>query len=95
MGGAFQQFGGAWVVRHARLCGPIDYSRQAPLSMGFSLQTNWSGLPFPFPGFLPDPGMELTPPTSPAWPLGKTNLRERVGLGKGWGFLEIGPLPTF
>ena len=31
---------------------------QAPLSMGFSRQEYWSGLPFPPPGDLPDPGME-------------------------------------
>ena len=36
---------------------------QAPLSMGFPRQKYWSGLPFPFPGNLPDPGIE---PTSPA-----------------------------
>ena len=31
---------------------------QAPLSMGFSRQDYWSGLPFPSPGDLPDPGIE-------------------------------------
>ena len=31
---------------------------QAPLSMGFSKQEYWSGLPFPSPGDLPDPGIE-------------------------------------
>ena len=36
---------------------------QASLSMGFSRQEYWSGLPFPSPGDLPDPGME---PRSPA-----------------------------
>ena len=35
----------------------------APLSMGFSRQESWSGLPFPSPGDLPNPGME---PRSPA-----------------------------
>ena len=35
-------------------------ARQAPLSMGCSGQEHWSGLPFPSPGDLPDPG--LTPP---------------------------------
>ena len=35
---------------------------QAPLSMGFSRQENWSGSPFPFPGNLPDLEIEpLTP----------------------------------
>ena len=31
---------------------------QASLSMGFSRQEYWSGLPFPSPGDLPDPGIE-------------------------------------
>ena len=31
---------------------------QAPLPMGFSRQEYWSGLPFPSPGDLPDPGTE-------------------------------------
>ena len=31
---------------------------QAPLSMGFSRQEYWSGLPFPSPGDLSDPGIE-------------------------------------
>ena len=33
---------------------------QAPLSMEFSRQEYWSGLPFPPPGDLPDPGIDLT-----------------------------------
>ena len=37
--------------------------RQASLSMGFSRQEYWSGLPFPSPGDLPDPGIK---PQSPA-----------------------------
>ena len=36
---------------------------QAPLSMGFSRQEYWSGLPFPSPGDLPKPGIK---PGSPA-----------------------------
>ena len=40
-------------------------ARQAPLSMGFSRQEYWSGLPFPFPGDLPDSRIE---PGSPALP---------------------------
>ena len=39
------------------------YSRQVPLSMGFPRQEYWSGLPFPPPGDLPDPGIK---PESPA-----------------------------
>ena len=40
----------------------MDYSCQAPLSTGFPRQEYWSGLPFPSPGDLSDPGTE---PTSP------------------------------
>ena len=42
---------------------PWTVAYQAPLSMGFSRQQSWSGLPFPSPGDLPDPGIE---PRSPA-----------------------------
>ena len=38
-------------------------AHQAPLSMGFSREEYWSGLPFPSPGDLPKPGIE---PMSPA-----------------------------
>ena len=41
-------------------------SPQAPLSMGFSRQEYWSGLPFPPPGDHPNPGTEPTSPVSPA-----------------------------
>ena len=46
-----QLFATPWTVAH-----------QAPLSMGFSRQEYWSGLPFPPPGDLPHPGIE---PASP------------------------------
>ena len=39
------------------LCDPIDCSHQSPLSMGFSRQEYWSGLPCPPPGDLPDPNI--------------------------------------
>ena len=42
---------------------PWTVAHQAPQSMGFSRQEYWSGLPFPSPGDLPDPGIE---PESPA-----------------------------
>ena len=42
---------------------PWTVGHQAPLSLGFSKQEYWSGLPFPSPGDLPDPGIE---PESPA-----------------------------
>ena len=39
---------------------------QAPLSMGFSRQEYWRGLPFPSPGDLPDPGIKPKSPASQA-----------------------------
>ena len=46
-------------------CNPVDYiACQAPLFMGFSRQEHRSGLPFPSPGHLSDPGIE--PGTSSA-----------------------------
>ena len=42
---------------------PWTVAYQALPSMGFSRQEHWSGLPFPSPGDLPDPGIE---PESPA-----------------------------
>ena len=48
-------FATQWTVAH-----------QAPLSMGLSWQEYWSGLPFPAPGDLPDPGIEPTSLMSPA-----------------------------
>ena len=38
-------------------------AHQAPLPMGFSRREYWSGLPFPFPGNIPNPGIELWSPT--------------------------------
>ena len=50
---------------HVRLFAtPWIVAYQASLSMGFPRQENWSGLPFPFPGDPPDPGIK---PGSPAW----------------------------
>ena len=54
---------------------PWTVAHQALLSVGFSGQEYWSRLPFPSPGDLPNPGIELTSPalagkfftTSPTW----------------------------
>ena len=53
--------------RHAALgrgwlCSPRTVARQAPLSVGFSSQEHWSGLPFPSPGDLPDPRIKSASP---------------------------------
>ena len=42
---------------------PWTVARQAPLSLGFARHEYWSGLPFPPPGDLPNPGIK---PASPA-----------------------------
>ena len=42
---------------------PWTVAHKAPLSMGFSRQEYWSGLPFSPPGNLPDPGIEPGSPT--------------------------------
>ena len=52
-------------VSHIQLFAtPWTVACQAPLSMEFSRQLYWSGLPFTSPGVLPQPGIE---PRSPAW----------------------------
>ena len=49
---------------HVRLFAtPWTVAYQAPQSMGFSRQEYWSGLPFPSPGDLPNPGIEPGSPT--------------------------------
>ena len=45
---------------------PWTVALQAPLSMGFSRQEYWSGLPCPPPGDLPDPGIKPAVLKSPA-----------------------------
>ena len=45
---------------------PWTLAHKAPLSMGFSRQEYWSGLPGPSPEDLPDPGIELVSVKSPA-----------------------------
>ena len=49
----FTHFSRVWLFVTLRT---VDH--QAPLSMGFSRQEYWSGLPFPPPGDLPDPGIK-------------------------------------
>ena len=44
----------------------LHVAHQAPLSMEFSKQEYWSGLPFPPPGELPNPGIKPLSPASPA-----------------------------
>ena len=56
--------GGGLVTKLCDSCDLVDGSPPgSSLSMGFSRQEYWSGLPFPSPGDLPNPGIE---PMSPA-----------------------------
>ena len=74
-----QLFATRWTVTH-----------QARLSMGFSRQEHWSGLPCPPPGDLSDPGIEHVSPEAPALqadslPLshkGKPNKEARIHKGE-------------
>ena len=86
-----QQCVGGWLGGYARMhvCAlslsrvqffttPWTGALQAPLSMGFSRQEYWSGLPFPSPGNLPDAGIKpaspaLASPTKPPGKLLKSN----------------------
>ena len=61
---------------------PWTIARQAPLSMGFSRQEYWSGLPFPSPGDLPDSGIEPEFPAGQADPLPSEPPGEPL---RGWG----------
>ena len=52
---------------HVQLCVTLwTVAQQAPLSMGFSRQEYWRGLPCPSPGNLPHPGIKLGSLRSPA-----------------------------
>ena len=53
---------------------PWTVARQAPLSMGILQARNWSGLPYPTPGDLPDPGIEPTSPVLQADSLSLSRL---------------------
>ena len=53
------QFSSVQSLSHVQLCDPMDYSHQAPLSMGFSRQEYWSGLPCLPPGIFLTQGLNL------------------------------------
>ena len=57
---------------------PLTVVHQAPLSMGFSRQEYWSGLPFPPSGDLLNPGIELTSPSSPIFQMDSLPLSHLV-----------------
>ena len=67
------------------LCDPVNCGHQAPLSLGFSRQEYCSGLPFPFPRELPNPGIKprslaLQADALTSEPLGKPHEVEKDSL---------------
>ena len=62
---------------------PWATAHQAPLSMGFSRQEYWSGLPCPAPGDLPDPRTERLSPVSPESQADSLLLSHRGSLKEG------------
>ena len=64
------------------LCDPMDVACQAPLSLGFSRQEYWSGLPCPPPGHLPDPGTESMSPALAGRFLTTSTIWEAQALNK-------------
>ena len=64
------------------LCTPSTVAHQAPLSMGYSRLEYWSGLPFPSPGDLPNPGIEPGSPALPADSLATELWRKSHALGQ-------------
>ena len=55
----------------------LAVAHQAPLSMGFFRQECWTGLSFPSPRDLPDPGIETMSPVSPALQADSLPLSQR------------------
>ena len=63
---SFPSGAGLVTQSYPTLVTPWTVAHQAPLSMGFPRQEYWSGLPFPTPGDLPNPGIKLVSPAYPA-----------------------------
>ena len=83
----FHSFATSWTV-----------ARQAPLSMGFPRQEYWSGLPFPSPGDLPNPGIEpesvassaLAGELSTCWATGEAGLEHTLSIKYWAGQVHLG-----
>ena len=86
---AIYEFGGQWrgalgktytcVLSCVQLfVTPRTAACQASLSMEFSRQQYWSGLPFPHPGYLPDPEIEPAFPVSSTSPKGPVYPKHRM-----------------
>ena len=76
---------------------PWTVAYQAPLSVGFSRQECWSGLPFLSPGDLPNPGIEPRSPALqadilPSKPPGKPSMRDECNCPVVWTFFSTATL---
>ena len=86
-------------MRRVRQNTPWTVADEGPPSMGFSRQEYWSGLPFPSPGTLPDPGIK---PGSPALqadslssdPPGKPDIFNKGAFKKKYVFQSSGGMHT-
>ena len=74
---------------------PWIVALQAPLSMGFSRQDYWSGLPFPSPGHLPNPGTEPTSPALQADSLPQSHWGRPLGVWLGQNYFHSTTRPSF
>ena len=74
------------VVSDSFMKTPQTIACQVPLSRGFFREEYCSQLPFPSPGDLPDPGIELTSPSSPALAGGFCTTEP---LGKPSGYIQV------
>ena len=74
------------LLSRVRLFG-THVAQQAPQSMGFPRQEYWSGLPFPPPGDVPDPGIEPASPVSPALQA-ESSPPEQVDLVSWWATVQ-------
>ena len=87
-----------WVMSNS-FAAPWAAACQAPLSMGFSRQEYWSGLPFPSPGDLPNPGTETGSPARVLpcrqilyyWSTGDVSGEVKTDM---WSFYCMEPLTT-
>ena len=72
------------VMSHGLFVTPWTVARQAPLSMRFSRQEKWSGVPFPSPGDLSNPGIKLRSPALQADSLPSEPPGKQGQMKRGW-----------
>ena len=71
------------------LCDPMDYSPSGSSVHGFSRQEYWSGLPFPLPGYLPNPRIKPASHLLHVFCIGRWVLYHLCHLGSGIRELKV------